>query len=211
MPLRAGQECNALRASISNLFERQSVLREHEVLAEALNQSLGTLDLEKLKQIASNGEAGLIRLTDAPGNRLLSECCTCQGLELERWAVIHVNATKNSCPALNASFVPAAHLSQEQKEAVTAILQYTRSGVQLSRRGGTGKTTTLKEVQCALSEAGHTVFAITPTASAARVLRKEGFSQATTVEDFLRNAETRGGLQNAVVICDEAGGFRVGS
>jgi ATP-dependent exoDNAse (exonuclease V) alpha subunit len=37
------------------------------------------------------------------------------------------------------------------------------------------------------------------------VLRNEGFGQATTVEDFLRNAEKRGGLQNAVVICHEAG------
>src|SRR5580765_4886386 len=37
------------------------------------------------------------------------------------------------------------------------------------------------------------------------MLRSEGFAQATTVEDFLRNAEKRGGLQNAVVICDEAG------
>ena len=37
------------------------------------------------------------------------------------------------------------------------------------------------------------------------MLRNEEFGEATTVEDFLRNAETRGGLQNAVVICDEAG------
>jgi ATP-dependent exoDNAse (exonuclease V) alpha subunit len=37
------------------------------------------------------------------------------------------------------------------------------------------------------------------------MLRNEGFAQATTVEDFLRNAESRGGLQNGVVICDEAG------
>jgi AAA domain len=70
---------------------------------------------------------------------------------------------------------------------------------------GAGKTTALREVQRGLSEAAHTVFAITPTASAARVLRNEGFAQTTTVEDFLHNAETRGGLQDAVVICDEAG------
>ena len=70
---------------------------------------------------------------------------------------------------------------------------------------GAGKTTTLREVQRGLKEAGHTVFAITPTASAAQVLRNEGFAEATTVEDFLRNGEKRGGLRKAVVICDEAG------
>ena len=150
-------------------------------------------------------KAGLVRLTDSPGNRLLSECCTRQGLRLEQQAVKYVNDTRNTCPALNSRFVPAAHLSKEQKEAVTSILS-TRDRV-FGFRGvaGSGKTTTLREVQRGLSEAGHTLFAVTPTASAARMLQSEGFAQATTVEDFLRNAEKRGGLRNAVVICDEAG------
>jgi conjugative relaxase-like TrwC/TraI family protein len=205
MPIQIGQERSALRASVSHLFERNSVLREHEILAEALNQSLGSLDLDGLKQAALNGESGLVRLTDSLENRLLSECCTRQGLQLEQRAVKYVNDTNNTCPALNSSFVPSGHLSQEQNDAVASILG-TQDRV-FSFRGvaGAGKTTTLKEVQRGLREAGHTVFAVTPTTSAARVLRNEGFGQATTVEDFLRNAETRGGLQNAVVICDEAG------
>ena len=205
MPIETGQERKALRVSISHLFERRSVLREHEILAEALNQSLGSLDLARLKQAASNGEGGLVRLTDLPENQLLSECCTRQGLQLEQRAVKYVNDTRNTCPALNSRFAPAAHLSQEQRDAVTSILT-TRDRV-FSFRGvaGSGKTTTLREVQRGLSEAGHIVFAVTPTAAAARVLRKEGFAQATTVEDFLRNAEKRSQLRNAVVMCDEAG------
>jgi hypothetical protein len=35
---------------------------------QALDQSLGLLDLEELKQAASNGEAGLVRRTAACGN-----------------------------------------------------------------------------------------------------------------------------------------------
>ena len=205
VPIQTGQERDALRASIAHLFERQSVLREHEILAEALNQSLGSLDLGELKQAASNDEAGLVRLASPAENPLLSECCTRQGLELEQWAVKYVDATKGSCPALNSRFVPAGHLSEEQKQAVASILG-TRDRV-YSFRGvaGAGKTTALREVQRGLNEAGHTVFVITPTASAARVLRNEGFAQATTVEDFLRNGEKRDGLRGAVVICDEAG------
>ena len=205
MPIETGQERRALRASTSHLFERNSVLREHEILAEALNQSLGSLDLDRLKQAVSKGESGLVRLTDSPENPLLSECCTRQGLQLEQRAVEYVNDVKNTCPALNSSFVPVTDLSQEQKNAVASILA-TQDRV-FSFRGvaGAGKTTTLKEVQRGLREDGHTVFAVTPTTSAARVLRNEGFRQATTVEDFLRNAEKRGGLRNAVVICDEAG------
>jgi hypothetical protein len=161
--------------------------------------------LEELKQAVSNDEAGLVRLASPAENPLLSECCTRQGLELEQWAVKYVDATKGSCPALNSRFVPAGHLSEEQKQAVASILG-TRDRV-YSFRGvaGAGKTTALREVQRGLNEAGHTVFAITPTASAARVLRNEGFAQATTVEGFLRNGEKRDGLRGAVVICDEAG------
>ena len=155
MPIQIGQEREAFRASISHLFERSSVLREHEILAEALNQALGSLDLGGLKQAASNGESGLVRLTDSLENRLLSECCTQQGLQLEQRAVKYVNETKNTCRALNCRFVPAAHLSQEQKSAVASILG-TRDRV-FSFRGvaGAGKTTTLREVQRGLRSRAH--------------------------------------------------------
>ena len=124
MPIHTGQERRcASRQHLAPLFERNSVLREHEILAEALNQSLGSLDLDRLKQAVSNGESGLVRLKGSPENRLLSECCTRQGLQLEQRAVEYVNdVRKNTCPALNSSFVPATDLSQEQKNAVGSIL-----------------------------------------------------------------------------------------
>jgi hypothetical protein len=37
-PIQSGQEFDALRASVGHLFERQSVLREHEILAEVLSR-----------------------------------------------------------------------------------------------------------------------------------------------------------------------------
>ena len=49
---------------------------------------------------------------------------------------------------------------------------------------GAGKTTTLREVQRGLKEAGHAVFAITPNASAARVLRDEGFPRRRPLRIF---------------------------
>ncbi|MEI7837415.1 MAG: AAA family ATPase, partial [Planctomycetota bacterium] len=52
-----------------------------------------------------------------------------------------------------------------------------------------------------------TVFTCAPTTSAAEVLRKEGFSNATTLSDFLQNAEKNHGaqLRRATFIVDEAG------
>ncbi len=201
--LAAGGEHDALSVSVEHLFERQSVLKEHQVLAEALNQSLGNLDLQKLKARLRAEEAGLVRLT--PDDGLLAEFATRQGLAMEQWAVSYVNAGKSQCVPLNSAFVPTENLSAEQRTAVKEILS-TRDRV-FSFRGvaGAGKTTTLREVQRGLTESGHTVFAITPTTSAAKVLQGEGFPESTTVEDFLRNGEKRNGLKRAVVICDEAG------
>jgi conjugative relaxase-like TrwC/TraI family protein len=196
-----GREHEALQASVDHLFERQSVAREHEILAEALNQGLGAVELRTLKQALANDHAGIVHLSSE--RVLLSECATKRGLELERWSVAFINATRDRCPPLNASFEPAGGLSHEQRAAVRAILT-TRDQV-FSFRGlaGTGKTTTLKEVQRGL--AAHRVFYIAPTASAAKVLQGEGFQNATTVEDFLQNVAKREPLKGAVVICDEAG------
>ncbi|MEP6671597.1 MAG: MobF family relaxase [Chthoniobacter sp.] len=196
-----GQESAALRACVAHLFERQSVAREHEVLAEALNQALGSVDLGILKKLVKDGRADLVALTVGPA--LLGEFATRRGLELERWAVAFVDATKGRCSPLSPSFEPSERLSVEQKEAVRAILS-TRDQV-FSLRGvaGAGKTTTLRELQKGL--AGRKVHYVAPTVAAAKVLQGEGFGNATTVEDFLQNVSRRVPLAEAVVVCDEAG------
>lgn len=201
--IEADGEREALDASVNHLFERQSVLKEYDVLAEALNQSLGHLDLQKLKGLVQAGESGLVRLT--PEGGLLGECATRQGLALEQWSVFYVNAQKSHCFPLNPRFIPGESLSSEQRSAVRAILSMKDRVFSFRGVAGAGKTTTLREVQRGLTEAGHEVFAITPTTSAAKVLQDEGFPQATTVEDFLRNGEKQRGLKGAIVMCDEAG------
>ena len=72
---------------------------------------------------------------------------------------------------------------------------------------GAGKTFALQEVRRGLAIAGHEVIAGAPTTSAAEVLRREGFSNATTLADLLTNAETAHGarLRGATLIVDEAG------
>jgi conjugative relaxase-like TrwC/TraI family protein len=132
MQIRPGQERKALGASISHLFERGSVLREHEILAEALNQSLGSLDLERLKQAASNGDSGLVRLTDSPENHLLSDCCTAglatgtAGGEVRRWHNTHLHRAQ---PPLRASL--ASLQGTEGSRYFNS--HHARSGFQFSR------------------------------------------------------------------------------
>jgi conjugative relaxase-like TrwC/TraI family protein len=202
--LPAGQEKVALKAAVDHLFERQSVLKQHHVLAEALNQNLGSLDLAKLMAQVDAGKTGLIRLGDDPVQPLRSEYATRQGLKSELWSVHFVNKTKGKFPALNPKFEPQGKLSPEQRDAVKMILNTPDQCCGTRGVAGAGKTTLQREVHRGLKEAGHGVIAIAPTASAAKTLREEGFSQATTAADFIQN-HAKFDLHGAVVICDEAG------
>ncbi len=116
----AGLETEALQASVDHLFERQSVAKEHEILAEALNHALGRVDVKTLKLKLVNGEAGVVHLASNPA--LLSECATRRGLQLEQWAVAFVDATQGTLLPLNATFETGKSLSDEQRAAVSAIL-----------------------------------------------------------------------------------------
>lgn len=196
-PHELGIELNALRAGVNHLFERRSVFMEHEILAEALNQELGSIHLETLKA-ALTGE--LIQLTNETA--LQSEYATAEGLEQERWAVDFVNTTKEKFAPLFREFEPDGMLSEEQRAAVKAILSTPDQVFAFRGIAGSGKTTTLKELQRGLD--GRRVYHVAPTADAAEVLQREGFSNATTVENFLRNVAKREILRDAVVICDEA-------
>jgi hypothetical protein len=200
----AGHEKPALKAAVDHLFERHSVLKGHQVLAEALNQNLGSLNLARLTEQVSAGNDGLVRLADDPVQPLRSEYATRQGLKSELWSVNFVNKTKDKFPALNPRFEPLGKLSPEQRQAVKSVLSTGDQICGVRGVAGAGKTTLQREVHRGLKEAGHGVIAIAPTASAAKTLRDEGFPQATTAADFLQN-HSKFDLHGAVIICDEAG------
>ena len=201
----AGREKEALQEAIDHLYERRSVAEEHEVLAEALNQKLGAVELGALHQAVENSKDQLVRVSTHKDNPLLSECSTRHGLQMEWWSICFVNDTQGRFRPLNHEFTPADTLSLQQRKAVSAILSSWDQVYGFRGLAGAGKTTTLKEVDRGLTEAGHRAFYIAPTADAVDVLRAEGFANATTVEDFLQNVSRRENLKGAVVICDEAG------
>ena len=206
-PVASG-EAAALVQARNHLFERASVQRGHEVLAEALNQNLGGLSLEKVKHALAEGKA-----TDClplkPGEHgLHAAYATREGLQHELSAIAVVNGGRHVCAPLGSrDFQPSERLSDDQRNAVKSLLE-SRDGV-CALRGvaGAGKTFTLQEVQRGLVAANREVFACAPTTSAAAVLRSEGFSTATTLADFLQNGETKHGprLLGATVIVDESG------
>ncbi len=201
----------ALGSAVAHRFERASVLKGHEVLAEALNADLGKLDLRKLKGEVRTGSAGLVALekNGAGNDELSARFATGRGIALEKWSVGFVNAGKGSCPALLLGRVQmAAWLSDEQKEAVRFVGASQDQVMAVRGVAGAGKTTLLKELDGHLAEAKQKMLYLAPTASAVKVLHSEGFTKATTVSEYLAKTQDRAmppEWKGAIVVVDEAG------
>jgi conjugative relaxase-like TrwC/TraI family protein len=205
------REQTALGAAVAHRFERASVLKGHEVLAEALNADLGKLDLQKLKGEVRAGSAGLVALEkDGTGNDALStRFATGGGIALEKWSVGFVNQGKGQCAALLPGRVTVAEwLSEEQKKAVRFVGASRDQVTAIRGVAGAGKTTLLKELDSRLVEAKQKLLYLAPTASAVKVLQSEGFTKATTVSEYLTKTQDRAmpaEWKGAVVVVDEAG------
>jgi TrwC relaxase/AAA domain len=156
-----GQEGPYLHRSVEHLYERNSVQKGREILAEALNLGLGRVDLNALHKKMANSPRLLVGLSDSYANPVLSaEYATPKGLALEKWAVATVNAGQQTMPVLGRDgFEISRSLNVEQHTAVKTILFNNRDQV-MALRGvaGAGKTTTLTELHRGLQDAGHRVF-----------------------------------------------------
>jgi conjugative relaxase-like TrwC/TraI family protein len=195
-----GMEQESLRRAISHLFERRSVLSEQQILAEALNQKLGLIRLDKL-QVAIHNEPQLVRLGD--GNDLTTPCATRLGLAEEKTAIRFVTDGKGRFARLGGRAIVAPGLSDEQQAALDKLLASPDQVVSLRGAAGVGKTTALNELRRRLEGDGKTVLAVAPTTSATDMLRREGFLDASTVAAFLaRHGKTP---VHTVLFVDEAG------
>lgn len=196
------RERESLRLSIGHLYERRSVAIGHEVLAEALNQNLGSLDLPRLHQQAA--KSGLVTLDEKPWQRGLF--ATPRGLKQERWAVAFIERTRGKHDTLgHAILTKLEELSAEQRQAVGEVLGTRDQVVCLRGAAGVGKTTVLRVLHESLASEGRPVLICAPTTSAADTLRHDDMTQATTVAGLLQNVALRDIPEKAVLIVDEAG------
>ena len=118
-----------------------------------------------------------------------------------------VNQTQGSCSPLGKiQGVDFDFRSDEQRSAVLETLQTTDRVYAIRGCAGAGKTTCLQEIRKGLEAGGRTVYYLAPTAAAVAVLRRDGFSQATTVHDFLTNQikTDPDQIRQSVIIIDES-------
>lgn len=198
-----GVEKNAIRHAITHLFERECVAKGHEVLAEALNQKLGHIDLAQLRK--SFADEGMTRLTENDDHRLRDLFTTRHEMRREKWIQVVAKESLGEFPQLaDGSFI-SKKLSAEQAEAAKRILQCKDRFAIFRGAAGVGKTTTLTETDRILAAEGRHVAYFAPTASATMKLREEGFTNADTVASLIVADDKSPVKRGSIVVIDESG------
>jgi conjugative relaxase-like TrwC/TraI family protein len=195
--IRSDQVQTILAATIREVFERKSVVREGEFLSAALKlhpEFEGWRELcEALSQCAEIlGRDGEITLRSI----YRAELTTIERLQKGR----------NTRFRLGKSEDLAKVLTPGQRSAAEALIESKDFAMVLIGDAGTGKTTVLKSIESAhLASGGEPFIALAPTTRSRDALAEAGFHQAATVQYFL---VTPGAQQNAnhrVLVIDEAG------
>ena len=180
-----------------HLFERRSVVHEHELWRHALEHTRGqSVSLPEIK--AATRKREYIR-----GEQFQGKITTREVLQRELNIIKLTQHQMHKYEPFAANYQPSNRsLDDEQRKAVEHILS-SRDFVTLFRGGaGTGKSFTLREVKAGLNQAGYVVQVLAPQRQQVADLERDGFSGAQTVSALLKqNFLTRG----AVVIVDEAG------
>jgi conjugative relaxase-like TrwC/TraI family protein len=191
----------SLQHAKDHLFERRSVVYDHELLTEALRYGRGQVDLSQLRGALEieKSQGAVIHA----GDRL----ATHGSFDREQCMIAMVNRGIEQYGRLGGTheFHPSEGLRDEQKRAVQQILEFRDFAVNLRGAAGTGKTATLQEIDRGLREAGRELMAVAPTRSAVEELQKVGFRDAMTASRLLQDETAQSALRGRVLIVDEAG------
>lgn len=213
--LNSQQLDETINYSIGHLFSRDSVLKGNQILAESLNQGLGYIDLDELKNVILINQETLI-IKENNKDFLSDDITTLTGMQREIWAVEQINKTKNTMKPINYTY--KAFSSKEDIEleksgsrdyfehriVISEILQSQDQYISLRGVAGAGKTTSLTELRKGIKDIIDNVIFISPTTAGVDVLKKEGFDNAVTVEN-IKLTHHKLNLKNGLIIIDEAG------
>jgi conjugative relaxase-like TrwC/TraI family protein len=186
-------ENQALNYAVAHVFERKSVVPEHELMGVALAQHPGELDLPALKEAAKYSDQ-LVKT-----ERGVS---TPQILATELNLIQTANAACDTVAPIHPTYKPADWLGEDQQRAIYHVLRTHDRITGLRGLAGTGKTTALRELVAACAEVNIEPLFCAPTAAATDVLRKEGF-EAKTLQSLLLTKPKLD--ERRLVVLDEAG------
>lgn len=178
-----------------HLFDRRSIVHEHELWRHALGAARGSpLTVAELKR--ETAERNYIR--EANGK------LTRKDVLGREWKIVQMaaNGAGQFAPLGFALSGASSSLADDQRKAFEQILG-SRDLVTLFRGGaGTGKSFVLRSIQIALEQTDRPTILLAPQRQQVIDLEKDGLSGTKTVAEFLQSESMSAG---AVVIVDEAG------
>jgi len=193
LPQIALVENQVLNHAVEHIFERKSVVPEHELLSVALSHRLGAVDLNHLKTAVKH----------LPDLLKTERGFSTKEIVATELALIQtVNASCDSVAPLHPGYRPADWLGEDQRRAIYHVLRTSDRITGLKGLAGSGKTTALRELVAACKEARVEPLFCAPTAAATDVLRKEGF-EAVTLQSLLLSKQPLS--KDKLVVLDEAG------
>jgi conjugative relaxase-like TrwC/TraI family protein len=192
-------EDEALDNTIKHVFERQSVLKDHNLLTEAFKNNYGHISLETLKNGLSNHK-DLIHIPEAEKvahrNHLLIEHNICD----------FVRNTKNTFKPITPIAKLGSDLRQDQKEVYRGVLKSEDKVTAIRGGAGTGKSYLISKLVQNYQDKNMPVLSLAPTSGATQNLKKDLNVEAITMQSYLLDpAKHIRQLKNGVLIIDEAG------
>jgi conjugative relaxase-like TrwC/TraI family protein len=190
----------AVQQAFEHCFERESVVPERQVLAEALRKGVGTIGVH---EVIPEAVRQRLLTRELEGRRM----STLPEVLADETAVLKfARDSRHTVEPLNPHWKPEVDwLSDEQVHAVRCLTQSDDRMQLLLGGAGTGKTTLMSQAVAAIEAGGHSVFTFAPSADASRkVLRDEGFASATTVAELLINENLQREVRDSVIWIDEA-------
>jgi conjugative relaxase-like TrwC/TraI family protein len=193
LPQIALVENQVLNHAVAHVFERKSVVPEHELLSVALSHRLGAVNLNDLKGAVKH----------LPDLVKTERGFSTKEIVATEFALIQtVNASCDSVAPLHPGYRPADWLGEDQRRAIYHVLRTSDRITGLRGLAGSGKTTALRELVAACKEARIEPLFCAPTAAATDVLRKEGF-EAKTLQSLLLSKPIL--TERHLIVLDEAG------
>lgn len=180
-----------------HLFERRSIVNEHELWRHALERARGQ-DVSLADIQAVTRQRGYLRFDHHPG-----QVSTREHLERELQIVCAIRQGISDCYPLVWEPKPFdPKLDEEQREALAELLS-NRNRVSVFRGGaGTGKSFVLREMVGQIRDGGRGVVVLAPQRQQVLDMQRDGVPAPMTVASFLARREL---AQGAAVIVDEAG------
>jgi conjugative relaxase-like TrwC/TraI family protein len=176
----------------SHLFERRSVVREHELWRHALEAARGgSLSLAEIKRETMS------RVYLRDGNDKVAH----RDVLAREWEIVQAAQDGIGRHAPLATVIGNSGLAEDQHRALDAILK-SADFITLFRGGaGTGKSFVLRAVQRAIGSTRSSVV-LAPQRQQVIDLTRDGLTQTQTVRECLQRRDL---AERAVVIVDEAG------